>query len=88
KMSSELQKGDWVNSVQKGTVGASFDSSARDAGLTSTEINAVNKAMQWQMDIRKLKKGDEYSVLMSREMLDGKREQSKILGVRHRSDGK
>ncbi len=41
KMSSELQKGDWVNSVLKGTVGASFVSSARDAGLTSTEISAV-----------------------------------------------
>ncbi len=88
KMSSELQKGDWVNSVLKGTVGASFVSSARDAGLTSTEINAVIKAMQWQMDFRKLKKGDEFSVLMSREMLDGKREQSQLLGVRLRSDGK
>ncbi len=38
--------------------------------------------MQWQMDFRKLKKGDEFSVLMSREMLDGKREQSQLLGVR------
>ncbi|HDT7186785.1 TPA: murein DD-endopeptidase MepM [Klebsiella pneumoniae] len=84
----DLQKGDWVNSVLKGTVGASFVSSARDAGLTSTEINAVIKAMQWQMDFRKLKKGDEFSVLMSREMLDGKREQSQLLGVRLRSDGK
>jgi hypothetical protein len=28
-MSSELQKGDWVNSVLKGTVGASFVASAR-----------------------------------------------------------
>ncbi len=35
--------------------------------------------MQWQMDFRKLKKGDEFSVLMSREMLDGKREQSQLL---------
>lgn len=56
KMSSELQKGDWVNNVLKGTVGASFVSSARDAGLTSSEISAVIKAMQWQMDFRKLKK--------------------------------
>jgi murein DD-endopeptidase len=68
--------------------GRSFVASARDAGLTSTEISAVIKAMQWQMDFRKLKKGDEFSVLMSREMLDGKREQSQLLGVRLRSDGK
>ncbi|HEY3983739.1 murein DD-endopeptidase MepM [Cedecea sp.] len=88
KMSSETQQGDWVNSVLKGTVGASFVSSARDAGLTSAEISSVIKAMQWQMDFRKLKKGDEFSVLMSREMLNGKREQSQLVGVRLRSDGK
>ena len=37
--------------------------------------------MQWQMDFRKLKKGDEFAALI-REMLDGKREQSQLLGVR------
>ncbi len=44
--------------------------------------------MQWQMDFRKLRKGDEFSVLMSREMLDGKQAQSQLLGVRLRSGGK
>lgn len=88
KMSSELQEGDWVNTVMKGTVGGSFVSSAKDAGLSSSEIGTVIKAMQWQMDFRKLKKGDEFSVLMSREMLQGKREQSQLVGVRLRSDGK
>lgn len=83
-----MQQGDWVNSLLKGTVGGSFVASAKEAGLTSSEISAVIKAMQWQMDFRKLKKGDEFSVLMSREMLDGKREQSQLLGVRMRSDGK
>ncbi|WP_072568791.1 murein DD-endopeptidase MepM [Enterobacter sp. SA187] len=88
KMSAEIQKGDWVNSTLNGTVGGSFVSSAKNAGLTSAEISAVIKAMQWQMDFRKLKKGDEFSVFMSREMLDGKREQSQLLGVRLRSEGK
>ncbi|UYU30545.1 murein DD-endopeptidase MepM [Siccibacter colletis] len=88
KMSSEMQQGDWVNNVFKGTVGSSFVSSARDAGLTSSEISAVIKSMQWQMDFRKLKKGDQFAVLMSREMFDGKREQSQLVGVRLRSDGK
>ncbi|EME1767234.1 murein DD-endopeptidase MepM [Cronobacter sakazakii] len=88
KMSSEVQQGDWVNNVLKGTVGGSFVASAKEAGLTSAEISAIIKAMQWQMDFRKLKKGDEFSVLMSREMLDGKREQSQLLGVRLRSSGK
>ncbi|KFC81535.1 M23/M37 family cell wall endopeptidase [Buttiauxella agrestis ATCC 33320] len=88
KLSSEMQQGEWVNNVLKGTVGGSFVSSAKNAGLTSAEISAVIKAMQWQMDFRKLKKGDEFSVLMSREMLDGKREQSQLVGVRLRSSGK
>ncbi len=69
------------NNLLKGTVGGSFVASARNAGLTSAEVSAVIKAMQWQMDFRKLKKGDEFAVLMSREMLDGKREQSQLLGV-------
>ncbi|MFS3477602.1 murein DD-endopeptidase MepM [Escherichia fergusonii] len=88
KMTSEMQQGDWINSVIKGTVGGSFVTSAKNAGLTSAEVSAVIKAMQWQMDFRKLKKDDEFSVLMSREMLDGKREQSQLLGVRLRSEGK
>jgi murein DD-endopeptidase len=88
KLSSEMQQGEWVNNVMKGTVGGSFVSSAKDAGLTTAEISAVIKAMQWQMDFRKLKKGDEFSVLMSREMLEGKREQSQLVGVRLRSSGK
>jgi len=88
KLSTAMQQGEWVNRVLKGTVGVSFIASAREAGLTNSEINAVIKAMQWQMDFRKLKKGDVFSVLLSREMLDGKREQSELVGVRLRSDNK
>lgn len=72
KMSSELQKGDWVNSVLKGIVGVSFVFSVCDVGLISMEINVVIKVMQWQMDFCKLKKGDEFLVLMLCEMFDGK----------------
>ena len=88
KMSRETQQGEWVNNVLNGRVGVSFVTSARNAGLTSNEVSAVIKAMQWQMDFRKLRKDDQFSVLMSREMLDGKREQSQLLGVRLRAGGK
>ena len=44
KMSSEMQQGDWVNSLLKGTVGGSFVASAKEAGLTSSEISAVIKS--------------------------------------------
>jgi len=88
KMSSELQQGEWVNNSLKGTVGSGFIASAKEAGLSSGEVSSVIKAMQWQMDFRKMKKGDKFAVLMSREMLDGKREQSQLLGVRLSLDGK
>ncbi|MGD8105784.1 murein DD-endopeptidase MepM [Pantoea sp. FN0302] len=88
KMSSELQKGEWKNSVLTGEVKGSFVSSAQRAGLTSAEISGVIKALQWQMDFRKLRAGDKFSVLMSREVMDGKNEQSQLLGVRLRTGGK
>ncbi|WP_053115910.1 murein DD-endopeptidase MepM [Winslowiella iniecta] len=88
KASSEMQQGEWKNSVLNGSLNGSFVSSARKAGLSSGEASAVIKAMQWQMDFRKLRSGDQFSVLMSREMMDGKSEQSHLLGVRMRTGGK
>ncbi|WP_434745847.1 murein DD-endopeptidase MepM [Candidatus Pantoea rara] len=88
KMDSEMQKGEWRNSVMQGEVRGSFAASAMRAGLSGAEASAVIKAMQWQMDFRKLRAGDQFSVLMSREMLDGKSAQSQLLGVRLRSGGK
>ncbi|MEY4922535.1 MAG: hypothetical protein RLY17_1252 [Pseudomonadota bacterium] len=88
KETKELQKGEWSNSVLTGQLEGSFVASARKAGLTSTEIRAVTKALQWQLDFAKLRKGDQFSVLMSREMLDGRSEQSQLVGVRMRTGGK
>ena len=87
-MSAEMQKGEWRNSVMQGEVRGSFAASAQRAGLTGAEASSVIKALQWQMDFRKLRAGDQFSVLMSREMLDGKSAQSQLLGVRLRSGGK
>lgn len=88
KETKETQKGEWRNSVLSGKLNGSFVSSASAAGLTRAEINAVIKALQWQLDFRKLRKGDQFAVLMSREEFDGKSEQSQLLGVRMRSSGK
>jgi murein DD-endopeptidase len=88
KMQQELQKGEWQNNVLKGEVRGSFAASAQRAGLSSAETSNVIKAMQWQMDFRKLRAGDDFSVLMSREMLNGKSAQSQLLGVRLRTGGK
>ncbi|MBC8953136.1 murein DD-endopeptidase MepM [Xenorhabdus sp. PB62.4] len=87
KETQEFQKGEWKNSVITGTIDGSFNGSALTAGLTSSEAREVTKALQWQIDFRKLRKGDRFSVLMSREMLDGKSEQGQLLGVRLQSGG-
>ncbi|MEC5341741.1 murein DD-endopeptidase MepM [Brenneria populi] len=81
-------KGEWRNSVLSGRLNGSFVNSAKNAGLTHGEISAVIKALQWQLDFRKLRKDDSFAVLMSREMLDGRSEQSELLGVRLNSGGK
>ncbi|MEN5015236.1 murein DD-endopeptidase MepM [Erwinia sp. Eh17-17] len=88
KASSVMQKGEWQNSVLSGVVDGSFVSSAKKAGLSSSEISAVIKSLQWQMDFRKLRSGDRFAVLMSREVLNGKSEQSELVGVRLNSGGK
>ncbi|MBD2792872.1 murein DD-endopeptidase MepM [Xenorhabdus sp. 42] len=87
KETKEYQKGEWKNNVITGIVDGSFNGSAFSAGLTSSEAREVTKALQWQIDFRKLRKGDRFSVLISREMLDGKSEQSQLLGVRLQSGG-
>lgn len=87
KETVETQQGVWHNKLLAGKMNGTFVNSAMAAGLSRSEVNAVIKAMQWQMDFRKLKKGDQFSVLMSRETLAGKREQSQLIGVRVRSSG-
>lgn len=86
--SSKIQKGEWQKRVIKGEVHGSFAASAQRAGIISSEISAVMKVLQWQMDFRKLKTGDNFSILISSKILNGKSTQSKILGVRLRSGGK
>lgn len=78
----EMQKGEWHNRVINGRLSGSFVQSAKAVGLTSSEISAVIKALQWQLDFRKLRKDDNFSVLLSREILDGRSEQSELIGVR------
>ncbi|MGK2960127.1 MAG: murein DD-endopeptidase MepM [Candidatus Malihini olakiniferum] len=78
----EMHIGEWHNYVINGHLSGSFVLSAKSAGLTDSEINAVIKALQWQFDFRKLRKNDNFSVLLSRKILDGRKEQSELIGVR------
>lgn len=86
-LNKEIQKGTWVDNIIKGKIIDSFESSALNAGLTRAEVGAVIKALQWQMDFRRLKKDDSFSVMMSRELLNKKPMQSQILAVRMHTGG-
>ncbi|AEW44505.1 putative peptidase [Serratia symbiotica str. 'Cinara cedri'] len=88
KESQKWLQSEWRNSVVSGYLNDSFISSASDAGLSHSEINAVIKALQWQLDFQKLRKGDTFSVLMSREHFNGKTMQSLLRAVRIRAGNK
>ncbi|CUX97051.1 murein DD-endopeptidase MepM [Candidatus Hoaglandella endobia] len=81
--------GEWRNTIFTGKINGSFVTSARAAGLTRSDVNTVIKALQWQLDFRKLRKGDQFVVLASRETLNNKKNtQSQLLGVRLRTGSK
>ncbi|XZQ56831.1 MAG: murein DD-endopeptidase MepM [Arsenophonus sp.] len=77
----QIRQGVWVDKIIQGKINDNFISSAVNAGLTFKEACEVHKSLQWQIDFRKLKSGDKFSLLLSREMLDGHSEQSRLLSV-------
>ncbi|MGP1924681.1 MAG: murein DD-endopeptidase MepM [Arsenophonus sp. NEOnobi-MAG3] len=84
----KIRQGVWADKVIQGKINGNFTSSAVNASLTYDEAREVSKALQWEIDFRKLKSGDKFSVLLSREMLDGHSEQSRLLGVHLLTNGK
>ncbi len=88
KSSTQILRGQWTNKLLRGEVRDSFVVSALKAGLSNGEISQVSRALQWQLDFRKLRKGDHFTALISREMLNGKKQQSQLIGVRLHTGGK
>ncbi len=84
----KIRQGIWADKFIQGKINGNFTSSAINATLTYNEARAASKALQWQIDLRKLKSGDKFSVLLSREILDGHNEQSHLLGVHLVTNGK
>ncbi|VFP82032.1 murein DD-endopeptidase MepM [Candidatus Erwinia haradaeae] len=88
KLSVLLKTGKWQRDILTVIVNGSFIKSAKLAGLSNSEIAEVIKSLQWQIDFRKLRDGDDFRVLTMREILDGQRQQSELIGVRLSSSGK
>ncbi|AMA64788.1 Murein DD-endopeptidase MepM [Candidatus Arsenophonus lipoptenae] len=84
----QIRRGVWSDVVIQGKINNNFTFSAVNAGLTYNEAHEVSKALQWQIDLRKLKSGDKFSILLSREIIDGHSKQSRLLGVYILTNGK
>ncbi|XHN45149.1 peptidase M23B [Lonepinella sp. MS14436] len=66
------KKSIWKKDVLKGKIESSLRASLRNLGLNNRQINQLSTALQWQVNIAKLSKGDNFAVLVTREYLDNK----------------
>lgn len=62
----------WKKEVLRGSISSSFRAGLRALGLDGRQINQLTTALQWQFSMNKLKKGDEFAILISREYLEDK----------------
>ncbi|WP_093321164.1 murein DD-endopeptidase MepM [Thorsellia anophelis] len=84
----DIIQGEWSDHLITGELTASLSESAKLIGLSKKEVSAITRALSWQFNTNKLKKGDKIVAVFSRESLNGKIEQSQLLGVRVQSGGK
>lgn len=66
------KKATWKNDVIRGTVDGSFIQSLLAQGISHSEASQITNALQWQINMRRLHKGDKFALEMSREYLDKK----------------
>ncbi|SUB42291.1 peptidoglycan DD-metalloendopeptidase family protein [Pasteurella multocida] len=62
----------WKKEVLKGRIEGSFNTALRTLGLDIRQINQLANALQWQINLKRLKKGDKFAVLVTREYIEGK----------------
>lgn len=83
------KKSIWRKEVLKGEIQNSLNSSLRAQGLDTRQISQLSNALQWQVSLRKLKKGTQFAILVSREYLGDKLTgQGNVEALRISSGGK
>lgn len=83
------KKSIWRKEVLKGKIQNSLNSSLREKGLDTRQISQLSNALQWQVSLRKLKKGTQFAILVSREYLGDKLTgQGNVEALRISSGGK
>lgn len=72
----------WKTVAISGIINSSFVADAKRVGLTSSEIATITRALQWQLDFRRLQKDDQFAVILSRETVGADHKNSQLLAVR------
>lgn len=63
------KKSIWKKEILKGEIAGSMNQSLQKIGLDKRQINQLVTALQWQFSLKKLKNGDKFAILISREYL-------------------
>lgn len=66
------KKSIWKKEVLKGKINGSFNASLKALGLQGRQINQLTTTLQWQTNLKRLKSGDQFSLLISREYIGDK----------------
>ncbi|MFC0308443.1 murein DD-endopeptidase MepM [Gallibacterium trehalosifermentans] len=83
------KKSIWKEEVLKGSIDGNLYTHLRENGLDSKQIYQLINALQWQISLTKLQKGDRYAVLVNREYLNDKLTgQGNVIGIHIISRGK
>lgn len=78
----------WKKDVLKGEINRTFSGSLIKLGLNSKQISQLTTALQWQVTLKKLKKGDKFAIWISREYLGGKLTRARECGGNSHSYGR
>lgn len=62
----------WKTDIIQGEINGSLNQSLSAKNVSSRQALQLNKALQWQISLNKLHKGDKFAIMVRREYLDGK----------------
>ncbi|OBX11285.1 murein DD-endopeptidase MepM [Gallibacterium genomosp. 3] len=83
------KKSVWKEEILKGDIDGNLYTHLRQDGLDSKQIYQLINALQWQLSLTKLQKGDRYAILVNREYLNDKLTgQGNVIGIHIISRGK
>jgi murein DD-endopeptidase len=86
--SSETEEAVSQEVILKGEIKTNFIADARKIGLTSSEIGTITRALQWRLDFKRLRVGDKFSVILSRQMHGKHLSNSQLLAFRFKNGSK